>query len=86
MAVKRRKLTFEIDTHNPFEQKLDAAKAMGNIQKIDEASITRKFRSSQDPINYAFEAIEDISVSELAVDFVRETFEDAIEFISRICK
>ena len=79
-------LTFEIDTTNAFEQALNAQKIMKNIEDMDNNSITRKFKSTQDPIKYAFDAIENISLQELAVDFVKESFADAIEFITGICK
>ncbi len=86
MATKNKTLSFEIDTTNAFEQALDASKIMQNIDDIDNASITRRFKSSQDPINYAFDAIENVPLQELAVDFVKETFDDVFEFITRICK
>ncbi len=79
-------LSFEIDTTNAFDQVLNAQKIMQNIEDMDSNNITRKFKSTQDPIKYAFDAIENISLQELAVDFVKESFTDAIEFISRICK
>ena len=86
MATKQQTLSFEIDTNNPFEQALNAAKIMQNIQDIDDACITRKFKSTQDPIKYAFDAIENVPLSELAVDFVKETFSDVFEFITGVCK
>ena len=79
-------LSFEIDTHNPFEQSLNASKIMNNLEELDNASITRKFKTTQDPIKYAFDAIDDVSLSELAVDFVKETVADVFEFVSKICK
>ena len=79
-------LSFEIDTHNPFEQVLNASKIMSNLERLDSVSITKKFKTSQDPIKYAFEAIDDVSLHELAVDFVKETVADVFEFVSRICK
>ena len=86
MATKDQTLSFEIDTTNAFEQVLNASKIMQNIEDIDNASITRKFKSSQDPINYAFNAIENVPLQELAIDFVKETVTDVFEFITGICK
>ncbi len=86
MATQTKKLSFEIDTTNAFEQALDASKIMQSIEDIDNASITRKFKSSQDPIKYAFDAIENVPLQELAVDFVKETFSDVFEFITGICR
>jgi len=70
------------ETFNPFETKTFNEGLMKNLNKIDEKSIRAKFKNAQDPINLAFETIENTSLKTLAKDFVKETFFDFVSFIT----
>lgn len=71
---------------NPFEIQNHSKELMSNLNEIDSRSIRAKFKNTADPINLAFQSIENSSVKTLAKDFVRESVSDFISFISKICK
>ena len=83
---KRRNLELIEETYNPFEQVVSKERLIGNLNEIDERSIRSKFKNTDDPINLAFDAIEKSSLKTLARDFIKESFFDAISFITDICK
>ncbi len=83
---KRRNLELIEETYNPFEQVVSKDRLIGNLNEIDERSIRSKFKNTDDPINLAFDAIEKSSLKTLARDFIKESFFDAISFITDICK
>lgn len=74
------------ETTNPFEIQNDLKKLRANLDEIDSRSIRLKFKNAEDPINLAFESIENTSVKTLAKDFIKEGFTDMISFITKICK
>ena len=71
---------------NPFEPQQNKEVLVENLNKIDKCSIRTKFKATQDPINLAFEAIENTSLKTLARDFVKESFYDFVSFVTDICK
>lgn len=71
---------------NPFEVRDNSEQLMKNLASIDSKSIRYKFKNTQDPINLAFETIENTSLKTLAKDFVKESFYDFISFVGDICK
>ena len=71
---------------NPFETKTDRASLMASLNEIDDKSITRRFKNTEDPINLAFERIENVLLKTLAKDFVKESFFDLVSFVTDICK
>lgn len=76
----------KVETFNPFETKDFSEGLMKNLNKIDEKSIRTRFKNAQDPINLAFETIENTSLKTLAKDFVKETFFDFVSFVTEVCK
>lgn len=71
---------------NPFEAKLDAASIRDSLNEIDNRDIRTKFKNTQDPINLAFQSIENTSLKTLAKDFVKESFYDFISCVKDICR
>ena len=71
---------------NPFEAKLDAVSLRSNLDAIDNRDIRSKFKNAQDPINLAFQSIENTSLKTLAKDFVKESFYDFISCVKDFCK
>jgi len=71
---------------NPFSTDVSKAALMDSLNKIDNASIMGRFKATDDPINLAFEAIDNVPLKSLAKDFVKESFSDIISFITDICK
>lgn len=74
------------ETFNPFEAKLDAASLRSSLDEIDNRDIRTKFKNTQDPINLAFQTIENTSLKTLAKDFVKESFYDFISCVKDICR
>ncbi len=54
------------------------------LDNMDAKSIVPSFRRTRDPINMAFEHIDNKPLKKLAQEFVKETFMDAICFISKV--
>lgn len=54
------------------------------LDNIDRKNIIPSFRRTSDPINLAFSHIENKPLKVLARDFVKDTIDDAIMFISRV--
>ena len=71
---------------NPFEMNCDSKELMKNLATIDKRSIRTSFKSTKDPINLAFETIENTSLKTLAIDFFREGFCDLISYVGDFCK
>ena len=74
------------DSFNPFETSFSKEQLMDSLNQIDGRNIRTKFKNAQDPINLAFDAIENTSLKKLAKDFVKESFYDIVSFVSDICK
>ncbi len=72
--------------YNPFKEVDNSALLMANLNYIDAKSIRCKFKATQDPINLAFDTIENTPLTILAKDFVKESFNDIVSFISKVCK
>jgi len=71
---------------NPFDMKLDCKTIRENLDDIDNRQLVVRFKRTKDPINLAFETIDNISLKYLAKDFVKESFTDIVSFISKLCK
>ena len=82
MALKQK----NTNSINPFEQVLDASKAMANMDNLDKTCIVRRFKATKDPIEYAFNSFDNVPLRDLAIDFVTESLEDVLEFVSKVCK
>jgi len=67
---------------NPFELNNYTDGLIKNLDAIDNKSIRARFKNTQDPINLAFQTIENTSLKSLAKDFVKESFFDLISFIT----
>ena len=76
----------ETYAYNPFETVDNSELLFANLNKIDEKNIRCKFKNTQDPINLAFDTIENTSLKNLTKDFITEGFSDMISFITSICK
>lgn len=48
--------------------------------------LTMKFNKSQDPIYFAFETIENKSVPELMNEFIKDSFFEITNFVSKVIK
>lgn len=46
--------------------------------------LTMKFNSAKDPIYYAFESLENRSVSQLMTDFVKDSLFEITNFVSKV--
>ncbi len=84
-TLKRAQELFE-DEFNPFEVKDNSALLKEALTKIDQRDIRTKFKATSDPINLAFETLENASLKSLAKDFITESFSDIADFIIKICK
>lgn len=74
------------ETYNPFEINVDYDSLKSNLNSIDNRDIRYKFKNTQDPINLAFESFNNMPLKTLAKDFVKESFNDFVSFISEFCK
>lgn len=43
-----------------------------------------RFNTAKDPIYYVFDCLEDRPISTLAKEFVRDSFKDVVNFVSRV--
>jgi len=86
MANARRQAVDTQVTVNPFERRNNSEALMKSLASIDSHDIRCKFKNTQDPINLAFETINESSLKSLAKDFVKESFMDIVSFISDFCK
>lgn len=84
-SLTRAKELFQ-DEYNPFEVRDNSALLKETLSKIDERDIRTKFKATSDPINLAFETLENQSLKSLAKDFITESLSDIADFITRICK
>lgn len=53
---------------------------------LDKIDLRMRFNNSKDPIYFAFEYLEKRSVTELAIDFVKDSFFDVTKFVSKIVR
>lgn len=82
MARSDRQFSFEEQT-NPFEMALNPQSIMSSLDEIDNRDLRYKFKNTQDPINLAFQSVQNTSLQKLAKDFVKESFDDIVSFISK---
>ena len=59
---------------------------ISNFDKFESANSRMRFRNSTDPIYVAFEYLDNQSVSELAQSFVKDTFFEVANFVSKAIK
>ena len=79
-------LNLDDDIINPFEVHDNFELLRNSLDEIDKRNIRSRYKTTEDPINLAFESIDQTSLSTLTKDFIREGVIDFISFISRICK
>ena len=65
-----------------YFEDINALKA--RLDVMDSKNIVPSFRRTRDPIALAFEHIDSKPLDKLAKDFVKETFMDAVCFISKV--
>ena len=53
-----------------------------NLALLDKKDLRMRFKNSRDPLYIAFDYIDNRPVQELAVDFVKESLFDIVNFIS----
>ena len=76
----------ENDYINPFEVRDNSELLRNTLNEIDHKNIRCSFKNTEDPINLAFQSIEQTSLKTLTKDFIKEGFSDIVSFISKICK
>ena len=59
-------------------------KRLKEINYLEKKDKQMRFNNSQDPIYYIFNCIEDRPVSVLAKEFVKDSFMDTVNFISKV--
>lgn len=57
-------------------------KLAANLDVIDKKDIRMRFRNSRDPLYIAFDYLDNKPVQQLAVDFVKDSIFDIMNFIS----
>lgn len=72
------------ETFNPFKSVDNSEVLKSNLNEIDSRSIRSTFKATQDPIQYVFDSFNNTSLKTLAKDFVKESFEDIVSFVSNI--
>jgi len=86
MTRYQRKINQNEEAFNPFETKINTTALMQSLNSIDSSDFRGKFKTTKDPIAYAFQSIESAPLETLAKDFITEGLSDIIHFISKICK
>lgn len=84
MARFQRKTNLMEETFNPFNPVDNSELLKSNLNEIDSRSIRSTFKATQDPIQYVFDSFDNTSLKTLAKDFVKESFDDVISFITKI--
>ncbi len=59
-------------------------KLQANLAIIDKKDIRMRFKNSRDPLYIAFDYIDKRPVQELAVEFVKDSLFDIVNFISGV--
>lgn len=59
-------------------------KSMEDIQYLNKKDRRMRFNTSQDPIYYVFDCIENRPLGVLAKEFVKDTFFETVNFVSKI--
>jgi len=63
-----------------------SGESVNEFTYLDKFDTRMRFNSSQDPIYSAFEYLEQRSVTELALDFVKDSFFEIANFVSKVTK
>jgi len=66
--------------------KKNAKKAAGFSYLTKNSDLTMQFNSTQDPIYFAFDCLEQRSVPQLVGDFIQDSFFSITNFVSKVCK
>lgn len=76
--------------YKPLRRRKKQKKNEGQSQEFSylksSQDLTMKFCSSKDPIYFAFEYMENRSLSELMGDFVKDSFFGVANFVSKVVK
>ncbi len=59
-------------------------KSIEDFKYLENKDRRMRFNNSQDPIYYVFDCIENRPVSVLAKEFVKDTFFETVNFVSKI--
>lgn len=84
MARFQKRVNLMEETFNPFKSVDNSEVLKSNLNEIDSRSIRSTFKATQDPIQYVFDSFNNTSLKTLAKDFVKESFEDIVSFVSNI--
>ena len=57
-----------------------------DIKYLEKKDKRMRFNNAQDPIYYVFECIENRPIKTLAKEFVRDSFMDIANFVSRVVR
>lgn len=57
-----------------------------DIKYLQKKDRRMRFNNAQDPIYYVFECIENRPIKTLAKEFVRDSFFEAVNFVSRVVR
>ena len=57
--------------------------ATEEMDMLDKKDIRMRFKNSRDPVYIAFEYLEKQPLKKLAIDFIKESFEDIAFFVSK---
>jgi len=73
--------------HTPLARVKKAANEEGQeVSYLDSIDTRMRFNNSKDPIYFAFEYLEKRTVAQLAGDFVKDSFYEISNFVSRVVK
>ena len=64
--------------------KISRKKTVEDIQYLNKKDRRMRFNNSQDPIYYVFDCIENRPLGVLAKEFVKDTFFETVNFVSKI--
>ena len=65
-----------------FRKAQQENKLQANLAMIDKKDIRMRFKNSRDPIYIAFDYLDQRPIQDLAVDFVKDSLFDIVNFIS----
>ena len=78
--------SFDSFSKNPFEVHNNTSLLIQKLDEIDSNDLRCKFKSAQDPINIAFQSIEDAPLDKLAKDFVKDTIFDFVSMVKEFIR
>lgn len=59
-------------------------KSLANFKYLENKDRRMRFNNSQDPIYFVFDCIENRPVSTLAKEFVKDSFFEVVNFVSKV--